>query len=64
MVVTGDDQSYVLVVDVDPQSGKLTIDPRFRDEETSAAGVSLIRKGWPHGGGGTGKVHGALFGPR
>jgi hypothetical protein len=64
VVVTGDDQSYVLVVDVDPQSGELTIDPRFRDEETGAVGVSLIRNQWPHGGGGTGKVHGALFGPR
>ncbi|MDO8795478.1 MAG: hypothetical protein Q7J25_12755 [Vicinamibacterales bacterium] len=48
--MTGDDQSYVLLVDVDPMTGNMTVDQRFTGEKT--------------GGIGTGKVHGAVFGPR
>jgi len=50
VLVTGDDQSYVLLVDVDPMTGNMTVDQRFTGEKT--------------GGIGTGKVHGAVFGPR
>ena len=50
VLVTGDDQSYVLLVDVDPMTGNMTVDQRFSSEKT--------------GGIGTGKVHGAVFGPR
>lgn len=64
LVVTGDDQSYVLIVNVDPNTGMLRVDNRFTDEMTGAIGVNLTRRRWPHGPGGTAKVHGALFGPR
>lgn len=43
VLVTGDDQSYVLLVDVDPMTGNMTVDQRFTGAKT--------------GGIGTGKVH-------
>ena len=64
VVVTGDDMGYVLVVNVDPRTGKLTVDDRFRDERTGAVGVSLDGRTWPHGAVRRAFVHGTLFGPR
>jgi 56kDa selenium binding protein (SBP56) len=64
VVVTGSEQNYVLMVNVDPQSGKLSLDERFKDEITGEVGLNLTRARWPHGGGGKADVHGAVFGPR
>jgi hypothetical protein len=64
VVVTGSEQSYVLIVNLDPQTGKLTLDERFKDEMTGEVGLNLSRARWPHGGGGKADVHGAVFGPR
>lgn len=64
IVVTGDDMGYVLVVNVDPRTGKLAVDDRFRDERTGAVGVSLDGRTWPHGAVRHAFVHGTLFGPR
>jgi hypothetical protein len=64
VVLTGDDQGYVLVVDVDPRTGALAMDSTFRDERTGAVGVSLDGRTWPHGTIKRAFAHGALFGPR
>ena len=60
VVVTGDDMGYVAIVNVDPVSGKLSLDTRFRDERTGAVGVSLDGRGKIK----RSFVHGTLFGPR
>jgi hypothetical protein len=64
VVVTGDDMGYVVVVNVDPRTGKLTLDDRFRDERTGAVGVNLDGRTWPQGAVRRAFVHGTLFGPR
>jgi hypothetical protein len=60
MVVTSGkagDRLYVL--NLDPTSGKLTIDASFRDSD-GKPGLSMNRT-WPHGFTGEGKPHGAVF---
>lgn len=64
LVITGDEQSWVLVARFDPQSGRLSLDQTFREPGASQPGVSFDRQDWPHGKGGRAIVHGALFGPR
>ena len=64
VVVTGDAQSYVLIVDVNSATGSLRVDNRFTDEIKGSIGVNLTRPQWPHGPGSTAEVHGAVFGPR
>lgn len=64
LVLTGGEQSWVLVVKLDAETGELRVDENFRDEKTGALGVHFTGKEWPHGGGGGAVVHGALFGPR
>lgn len=64
IVLTGNDQGYVLVVNVDPRTGALSIDRNFRDERTGAVGVSLDGRTWPQGFIEHAFVHGTLFGPR
>src|SRR4029450_9041065 len=39
----------LFIIDVDPASGALTLDERFRDAGATRAGVSLSQKTWPHG---------------
>ena len=64
VVVTGDDMGYVLIVNVDPKTGKLSVDTRFRDERTGKVGVSLDDRTYPQGTVKKAFVHGTLFGPR
>jgi hypothetical protein len=64
VVLTGDDMGYVVVVNVDPRTGALALDERFRDERTGAVGVSLDGRAWPQGAVQHAHVHGTLFGPR
>ncbi len=64
LVVTGDEQSWVLMARFDPAKGTLSLDPAFRDPGSQVPGVSFDRKDWPHGPAGGALVHGALFGPR
>ena len=64
IVVTGDDQNWVLIVNFDQEKGTLSIDEKFRDAGATAAGVSFDRQEWPHGKTGAAVVHGAVFGPR
>lgn len=62
LVATGMDGSWVLVVDIDPATGALSLDERFRDAGAAGPGVSFDRPAWPHGEAGKAVVHGALFG--
>jgi hypothetical protein len=64
VVLTGDNQGWVMVINVDPRTGALAIDKNFRDERTGAIGVSLDGRRWPHGTVARAFVHGTLFGPR
>lgn len=54
VVVTGNNRSWVLIVAVDNQTGKLTLDEKF-------GSVDFDRPEWPHGKSGKAVVHGALF---
>ena len=61
IVMTGDSASWVLVLKLDPKTGKLAIDPAFRDPGAATAGISFDRIEWPHGKTGKAVVHGAVF---
>lgn len=56
LVVTGNDQSWALIVKIDPATGAMKVDESLPD------GVNFDRQSWPHGDSGPAKVHGALFG--
>lgn len=64
VVLTGHEMGYLLIVNVDPKTGALTIDQRFRDERTGAVGVNLSGRKWSFGTVQNAFVHGTLFGPR
>lgn len=64
LVITGDDQSWVLVARFDADKGSLSLDQTFHEPGATGPGVSFDRQQWPHGKGGRALVHGALFGPR
>ncbi len=64
LVVTGDNQSWVVVARFDPGKGALSIDQTFRDPGSTVPGISFDRQQWPHGKAGRAIVHGALFGPQ
>lgn len=64
LVVTSDDAPWALIVDIDPATGALAIDERFRDAAGARPGISFDRATWPHGGKGGAQPHGAVFGRR
>ena len=64
LVVTGSNRSWVLIVDIDSETGKLTLDQKFKAKGADHPGIDFDRPSWPHGTTGKGVVHGALFGPR
>lgn len=55
----GEHRIYML--NFDPQSGKLTLDEKFRDPGSDRAGVSMEGKSWPHGFKGDAYPHGTVF---
>jgi hypothetical protein len=63
VVVTGNNQSWVLIANIDTRSGKLTLDEKFGTKGSGNAGIDFDRVRWPHGETGKAFVHGALFGP-
>ena len=63
MVVTGNNRSWVLVVNIDMATGKMTVDPNFKTKDADHPGIDFDRAKWPHGLSGKAVVHGALFGP-
>ncbi|HEX7124023.1 MAG TPA: selenium-binding protein SBP56-related protein [Gemmatimonadaceae bacterium] len=63
LVVTSEKGAWVLMVNVDPVTGALSIDENFRDPGASRPGVWFDRQDWPHGAAGRAMPHGAVFGP-
>jgi hypothetical protein len=63
VVVTGNNRSWVLIVNVDSDTGKLALDENFKAPGANVPGVDFDRPRWPHGTTGKGVVHGAVFGP-
>jgi hypothetical protein len=61
IVVTGDGMPWVLIVEMDEETGALTIDESFRETGSEVPGISFERASWPHGETGGAVVHGALF---
>jgi len=55
----GEHRLYFL--DMDPDTGKLTLDERFRDPGSAEPGVSMDGKTWPHGFQGDAYPHGAVL---
>lgn len=49
------------VVDLDPTTGRLTLDARFRDAGSARPGVAFSGRAWPHGVTGTAIPHGTVF---
>ncbi|HSJ15380.1 MAG TPA: hypothetical protein VK939_13245 [Longimicrobiales bacterium] len=49
------------LVNVDPETGSLSIDERFREPGASRPGFSFDRGDWPHGAAGRALPHGAVF---
>lgn len=63
LVVTGNNRSWVLLVDLDPGTGRLSLDMSFKKKGATSPGIDFNREVWPHGKTGKAWVHGALFGP-
>jgi hypothetical protein len=63
LVVTGGNQSWVLLVNLDAKTGKLTLDENWKMSDARGSGIDFDRSVWPHGSSGKANVHGALFGP-
>lgn len=61
LVLTGDSNSWALMLKLDPNSGALSIDERFRDRASGRLGAHFDRQKWPHGATGKAIVHGAVF---
>jgi hypothetical protein len=62
IVVTADYPTYwVLLINVDPVTGHLSVDERFRDAGAERPGVRFDREEWPHGATGSAMPHGAVF---
>ena len=60
--MTGDHESWALIVNIDKEIGKLTLDQNFKVKGAKYAGIDFNRPQWPHGATGKAVVHGALFG--
>lgn len=52
----------VLILTLDPATGQLALDTRFREEGANLPGFRMDDKTWPHGGNAPGVPHGAVFG--
>ena len=63
LVVTGNNLSWVLIVNIDRETGKLSLDETFKENGATQPGLDFKRSSWPHGNTGDAFVHGALFGP-
>lgn len=57
----GSTRYRVLVVRLDPETGRLTLDSTFTDAGSRVPGVSFDRTSWPHGSAGPALPHGAVF---
>ncbi|HJU85804.1 MAG TPA: hypothetical protein VJ788_00340 [Gemmatimonadota bacterium] len=57
----GDGEERLYVARIDPETGALTLDDRFRDSGSERPGVSFERAEWPHGASGAARPHGSVF---
>jgi hypothetical protein len=57
----GDGEERLYVARLDPDSGALMLDERFRDPGSDRPGVSFERAEWPHGATGAARPHGTVF---
>jgi hypothetical protein len=65
MVVTADHPAFwIMLINVDPATGGLSVDERFRDAGSDRPGVRFDRREWPHGATGSAMPHGAVFSVR
>jgi hypothetical protein len=62
VVITGSEQKWLLLASLDPVTGRLTLDDRFREENAKEPGFNFDRQQWPHGATGAARPHGAVFG--
>ena len=53
----------VLLLDFDPEIGKVALDKDFGTGDTFGPGVIIDRADWPHGPTGPAIAHGAVFWP-
>jgi hypothetical protein len=51
----------LFILNFDQQTGRLTLDERFRDAGSAKPGVSMDGKSWPHGFHGDAYPHGTVF---
>lgn len=63
LVVTGNNESWVLLVSFNAATGRLTLDENFKEKGKDYPGIDFNRSRWPHGETGPAFVHGAVFGP-
>ena len=62
IVVTADwPDVWVMLLNLDPETGRLSVDERFRDAGSDRPGVRFDRTDWPHGATGRAMPHGAVF---
>ena len=56
-------ENRIWMMDIDPDTGRLTIDEAFRNEGSDRPGFSFGQEVWPHGRTGGALPHGTVFGP-
>jgi hypothetical protein len=61
LVATADMDAWVLIVNIDPATGALSIDEKFRDAGSAHPGIRFDRAEWPHGATGKALPHGTVF---
>lgn len=54
-------QSRLLIATLDKQTGKLTLDERFKEKGSRETGFNFDKEQWPHGRNGRAIPHGAVF---
>ncbi|MCC7309387.1 MAG: hypothetical protein IT173_17630 [Acidobacteria bacterium] len=54
-------ESRLLLANIDPRTGKLSLDETFKEKGSTQPGINFDREIWPHGNDGRGIPHGAVF---
>ena len=64
IIISGGDKALkarLLMATIDPNTGKLSLDPTFRQKGAALPGIDFDRPAWPHGDSGKAIPHGAVF---
>ncbi len=56
-------ENRIWMMDIDHETGQLTIDEAFRNKGSDRPGFSFGQEVWPHGSTGAALPHGTIFGP-